>query len=424
MSIISTLRESFSPLKIRNFRIYLSGQAVSLVGTWLQMTAQSWVVWELSHSAIALGVTMMLGTLPVLLLGTLAGVWADRLDRRKLLIASQSGAMVLAFILALLTQTGLVQLWHVYILAALLGIITAIDIPAQQTFLGDLSGMAEVRKAVNLNITMLQVSRILGPALAGLIIATLGVATAFWLNGLSFVAVIISLWLVNSNQVRKPHSGSFLTEFKEGIRYVGTQPRLQDLIILAILVTFFAFPVIMSLLPAVVGQVLHGNAATLSWLMMSSGAGALIGTMFLAPLTQAARRTGLLLGGAIAWVGVWLILFSEVSWLPLSLLSLFFVSMGIPTVLTTTMGLMQVLAPTEMRARLMSLFFTLSFGMQPIASLLAGYTADTLTTPVAIRVNGLLLLLGAILIMAVRPALRRWEANHHQPTSVVVVDMG
>ena len=141
--------------------------------------------------------------------------------------------------------------------------------------------------------------------------------------------------------------------------------------------------------------------------MMSSGAGALIGTMFLAPLTQAARRTGLLLGGAIAWVGLWLILFSEVSWLPLSLLSLFFVSMGIPTVLTTTMGLMQVLAPTEMRARLMSLFFTLSFGMQPFASLLAGYMADTLTTPVAIRVNGLLLLLGAILIMAVRPALRR-----------------
>lgn len=419
MTIVSTLRESFSPLKIRNFRIYLGGQAISLVGTWLQMTAQSWVVWELSHSATALGVTMMLGTLPVLLLGTLAGVWADRLDRRKLLIASQAGAMILAFGLAFLTQTGLVQLWHVYVLAALLGIITAIDIPAQQTFLGDLSGMAEVRKAVNLNITMLQISRILGPALAGLIIATLGVATAFWLNGLSFIAVIISLWLVTSNQVRKPSNGNFLAEFKEGIGYVGTQPRLQDLIILAILVTFFAFPVIMSLLPAVVGQVLQGDAATLSWLMMSSGAGALVGTMFLAPLAQAARRTGLILGGAIAWVGLGLILFSEVSWLPLSLFSLFFVSMGIPTVLTTTMGLMQVLAPAEMRARLMSLFFTLSFGMQPIASLLAGYTADTLTTPVAIRVNGLMLLLGAILIMAVRPALRRWEANHSQPAAVV-----
>jgi len=420
MNIASTLRESFSPLKIRNFRIYLGGQAVSMVGTWLQMTAQSWVVWELSHSATALGVTMMLSSLPILLLGPWAGVWADRLDRRKLLIVTQIGAMLLAFILALLTQTGLVQLWHVYLLSALLGIITAVDFPAQQTFLGDLSGMAEVRKAINLNITMFQLSRIFGPALAGIIIASLGAAMAFWLNGLSFVAVIISLWLVTSNQVRKPHGGNFLTEFKEGVSYVATQPRLQDLIILAILTTFFAFPVILSLLPAVVGKVLQGDAATLSWLMMSSGAGALIGTMFLAPLTQATRRTGVVLGGIVGWTGFWLVLFSGVDWLPLSMVSLFFVSVGIPAVLTTTMGLLQVLAPPEMRARLASLFFTLSFGMQPVASLLTGYTADTLTTPVAIRVNGLLLMLGAALILSVRPALRRWEANAAQPASVVL----
>ncbi len=419
MNIASTLRESFSPLRIRNFRIYLGGQAVSLVGTWLQMTAQSWVVWELSHSATALGVTMMLGSLPTLLLGPWAGVWADRLDRRKLLIATQIGAMLLAFILALLTQTGLVQLWHVYLLSALLGIITAIDFPAQQTFLGDLSGMAEIRKAINLNITMFQLSRIFGPALAGIIIASLGAAMAFWLNGLSFVAVIISLWLVTSNQVRKSQTGNFLAEFKEGVSYVATQPRLQDLILLAILVTFFAFPVIMSLLPAVVGKVLQGDATTLSWLMMSSGVGALVGTMLLAPLTQAARRTGVVLSGIIGWTGLWLILFSEVDWLPLSLVSLFFVSVGIPAVLTTTMGLMQVLAPPEMRARLTSLFFTLSFGMQPVASLLAGYSADTLTTPMAIRVNGLFLMLGAALMLSVRPALRRWEANAAPSTQVV-----
>jgi predicted MFS family arabinose efflux permease len=280
--------------------------------------------------------------------------------------------------------------------------------------------MAQVRKAINLNITMLQVSRILGPALAGLIIASLGVATAFWLNGLSFVAVIISLWLVTSNQVRKPHHSDFLTEFKEGISYVATQPRLQDLILMAVLVAFFAFPVIMSLLPAVVGKVLHGDASTLSWLMMSSGVGALIGTTFLAPLTQATRRTGLVLGGIIGWVGLWLFIFSRVDWLPLALVCLFFVSTGIPAVLTTTMGLMQVLAPTEMRARLTSLFFTLTFGMQPVASLLAGYTADSLTTSTAIEVNGLLLMAGAILIMVVRPALRRWEANTSHPVSVVM----
>jgi predicted MFS family arabinose efflux permease len=202
-----------------------------------------------------------------------------------------------------------------------------------------------------------------------------------------------------------------------------TQPRLQDLILLSILITFFAFPVIMGLLPAVVGQVLQGDAATLSWLMMSSGAGALLGTMVLAPLVQAMRRTGAVLGGIIGWVGLWLIFFSEVDWLPLSLVSLFFVSIGIPAILTTAMGLMQILAPADMRARLMSLFFTLSFGMQPVASLLAGYSADTLSTPLAIRINGLLLILGAVLILTIRPALRRWEATIPS-SSPVAVEVG
>jgi MFS family permease len=313
-----------------------------------------------------------------------------------------------------------VQLWHVYLLSALLGIITAFDVPAQQTFLGDLSGMAEVRKAINLNITMLQISRILGPAMAGIIIASVGTAMAFWLNGLSFLAVIISLRLVTSNQVRKPHSGNFWAEFKEGINYVTTQPRLQDLILFSMLITFFAFPVIMSLLPALVGKVLQGDATTLSWLMMSSGAGALVGTMFLAPLVQATRRTGVALAGIVGWVGLWLILFSGVDWLPLSLASLFFVSIGIPAVLTTAMGIMQILAPADMRARLMSLFFTLSFGMQPVASLLTGYSADALSTPLAVRLNGLSLILGAILILSIRPALRRWEASSPSSTQVIV----
>ena len=159
---------NFSPLRIRNFRIYLSGQAVSLIGTWLQITAQGIVVYKLSGgSATALGVVGMLNTLPLLLFGPLAGVWADRLDRRLLLIVSQTGAMFLAFTLAALLQTGLAQLWHVYVHAFCLGTITSIDFPAQQAFLGDLAGMAEVRRAVNLNAMILQVSRMLGPAFAG-----------------------------------------------------------------------------------------------------------------------------------------------------------------------------------------------------------------------------------------------------------------
>ncbi len=164
---IHTFRQSFSPLRSVNFRLYLGGQAVSLIGTWLHWTAQGLVVYRLGHGAAApLGLVGMLGTLPILILSPWTGAWADRLDRRRLLICTQVAALLLAFVLAFLTQTGLVQLWHVYVLAALLGVVTAFDLPAQQAFLGDLTGMAEVRQAVTLNAMVLQASRMLGPALA------------------------------------------------------------------------------------------------------------------------------------------------------------------------------------------------------------------------------------------------------------------
>jgi len=159
MNVGTTLIENFSPLRIRDFRVYLLGQAVSLVGTWLQVTAQGWVVWVISQSPSQLGIVAMLATLPILLLGRWTGVWADKLDRRKLLIATATSAMVLAFILATLVQTSRIQLWHLYILSLLLGIVTAVDLPAQQAFLGDLSGMGEVRRAVNLNTMIVQASR-------------------------------------------------------------------------------------------------------------------------------------------------------------------------------------------------------------------------------------------------------------------------
>ena len=170
--------DSFLPLRNWNLSVYLSGQAISLIGTWMQVTAQAWVVWSLTHSTAALGVVAMLGTLPILLLGPWTGVWADTLDRRRLLIVSQTSAMVLAITLALLVQTGVIQVWHVYVLATLLGIVTALDMPTQQAFIGDLSGMEQLRQAVVINNMLFQVSRMIGPALAGLVVARLGAAVS------------------------------------------------------------------------------------------------------------------------------------------------------------------------------------------------------------------------------------------------------
>jgi predicted MFS family arabinose efflux permease len=412
---LQTFFGSFEPLRERNFAIYLSGQAISLVGTWLQITAQGWVVWELSGSAAQLGIAAAFSTLPLLLLGPFAGTIADRLDRRRLLIATQITAMLLAFILALLVQTKLVQLWHVYGLALALGIVGALDFPAQQAFLGDLAGMKLVRKAVNLNAMILQVSRILGPALAGLIIALVGTATAFWLNGLSFIPVIVSLLIVRAHQVRHSGSSNPLDDFRSALRFVGGQPRLQDLLLLVVLVTFFGLS-ILNIMPAFASTVLGGDAQTLGLLLAASGAGALVGVVFVLPFVQAARRTGMVITAAAIWMGFWIMIASQARALPLALAGIFLLSIGAPAVIATALGLAQLMAPANMRARLVSLFVMVSFGMQPIASLYVGYTAQFLGVPTAILLNGLLLLGGSVLLLVLRAPLRTWSAVAPQPS--------
>ena len=302
--MFQTLRASFSPMRVQNLRIYWGGQTISLLGTWMQVTAQGWVVWELSHSEAALGIVSMLGSLPLLLFGLWAGVWVDRLDRRKILIVSQSSAMLLAFVLAALYASGTIQLWHVYVLSFLLGCVTAFDFPAQQTFIGDLAGMSEVRKAIVVNAMLLQIGRMLGPALAGFVVNATGPALAFLLNGLSFIAVIISLLFVKSHQTASTHSGGHVSAVLDGLRFIKSQPRIQDIIALAVLVAFFGIS-LLNFFPALAGDVLKGDAETLGLLLGASGAGALISTVIVTPLLQTRRRLGRVLAVCVMWAGAW-----------------------------------------------------------------------------------------------------------------------
>lgn len=410
--ILDTYKGSFSPLNNREFCYYLAGQAVSMSGTWLQMTAQGWVVWEISGSTASLGIVAMLGTLPIFLLGPLSGILADKVNRRKLLIASQACAMIIAAVLAFLVQTNLVQLWHIYLLAGMLGVVTAIDMPAQQAFIGDLSGMAHIRKAVNINAMVLHLSRMVGPALAGVFLSTLGTAMAFWINSLSFLAVICSLLVIRSNQIRSSRKGNAFADFKEGLNFVRQQPRIQDLIIFILFMTFFGLAII-NIMPAVATQILHGNAKTLGFLMTSSGAGALTGAILLAPLAQSVSKIGKVIAGAAIWIGIWFIIFAFSASTTLSVVSLFLVSLGAPVVLTTSVGLFQVLAPPDMRARIMSLFMMVTFGSQPIASLFIGFSAEVLGVSTAILANGILLTAASILMMIFRPGFRDWELMPH-----------
>jgi MFS family permease len=417
--MLQTIIQGFSPLKLPNFRMYISGQAVSLIGTWLQVTAQSWVVWEISHSEAALGIVAMLGALPTLLLGPWAGVLADRTNRRGLLIFTQAGMMLLAFTLAALVQLQIVQLWHVYTLSTLLGILSALDFPTQQAFLGDLAGMGEVRKAVNMNAMFLQASRMIGPALAGWIIGHWGAATAFWLNGISFLAVIASLVAVKASQHSNPHRGnSVLGDLWEGMRFLRGQPRIQDLLILSICITLLALSM-MTMMPAFAAERMGGDASTLGSLLAASGAGALTSVVFIMPLAQSRRRVGLVMSLAVIWAGGGFLALSVVRWLPLAMLCLFALSISLPMVIAMSMGLIQILTPGEMRARLLSLFTMVSFGLQPLSALMVGGLAEHLGVANVAAINGTLLVLAGLGMILLRKGLREWQVQAIPKTAPV-----
>lgn len=411
----SAVVESFQPLREKNLRLYLGGQAISLLGTWMQVTAQGWVVWELSHSTVALGTVAMLSQLPYLVLGPWSGAWADRLDRRRLLIATQTVAMLGAFTLAALVQTRQVTLEHIYALALVLGCSATLDMPAQQAFLGDLSGRVHLPKAIVLNAMAFHISRMLGPAFAGWLIASIGTAPAFWINGVSFLAVIGSLLIVRAHQVRKTQTSSALHEFWEGIRFVWSEPRLFDMFAFTVLMTLFAIANA-QIFPAVAAEVLHGGPQTLGSLMGASGLGALVASLAIVPQVQRVRRTGWALAVCGVWAGLSYVLLSFSRWTPLSVAAVFSASLAIPPVMTTAMAILQVRAPEDMKARLLSARIMVSFGVQPLASLLVGWGAHLLGSPAMICLNGMVLIAGASFLLWLRSGLRVWEAALHEPS--------
>jgi MFS family permease len=409
-SLLHHIAADWSPLRRRAFQLYFGGQAVSLLGTWMQITAQSWVVWELSHSMRAQGIVALLGSLPLVFCAPWAGAAADRFDRRKLLVLAQVAAMLLAFALALLVQTGWIRLWHVYGLALLLGIVAAVEIPAQQAFIGDLVGMAEIRKALALNGIIVQLGRTVGPTLAGWVIAHIGVAETFWVNGVSFLAVIASLLAIRSTTTdHAPPSSATLGGFGEAVQYLLSQPRLLDLLVFTMLAAFFVLSNL-TIYPALATVVLQGDARTLGWLLGASGTGALIGSMLVTHLSRAVPRVGTALVGCTLWAGLMVTCNAGSRTLPVAVLCIVATGLAVPFIFTTANGLMQMLAPAQMRGRLLSLLLMASFGLQPLVAIGVGWIGDRFGPSQALLINGLCLI-GGGLMMTGRRGLLGWQVG-------------
>jgi MFS family permease len=402
---IRTVGYNFSAFKIRGIRLYMSGQVFNLIGDWMQQTAQAWLVWELTHKATALGIVAFLSQIPFFLFGPWVGVFSDRYDRRKILILTQIMAMFLAFILAYLIQTHRVTLHLVYLMAFLLGTVTAFNVTAEQAFIGDIAGTGNIKKAVALNNSVNQLTRLAGPAIAGWLIVATGLAPAFWLNGFSILISLVFILMIRSGPEVKKSKGSGFSQFAEAIKYFRQQSLLRLILVFGAIQTFFGLSIV-QLLPAFSSEVLNGNAKTLGQLYGAAGAGALAGVAIVLPFVQKIKRSCVAIGGAVIWAGCWYILFSFCSSLPLAMACQFMASLGASNVLTLALGMAQELTPVQIRARIVSTFMMFIYGLQPVASWLVGMAADKFGIHTTMALNGSLMIILTSLLLS-RPLINR-----------------
>ncbi len=391
----------------------MEGQSISLVGDWMQQTAQAWLVWELTHKATALGIVALLSQLPFFLFGPWVGAFADRYSRRTILIVTQILAMLFAFCLAILLQTHLLLLWHVYLLAFLLGSVTAFNTTAEQAFIGDIAGPGKIQKAIALNNSINQLSRFIGPAVAGWLIGGVGIAAAFWLNGLSVVLSVVAIVMIKATEEAAKPEVTGWKSFRRGLEFIRTQRLLRLIMLFGAIQAFFGMSSV-QLLPAIASKILKGDASTLGSLVGAAGAGAFVGTVFVLPFLSRLKKPCIVIGSAVIWAGCWYGLFSFSDSLALSMFCQFMASAGAANVLTLSMGLAQDLTPPNMRASILSTYLMIVFGLQPLASYLVGRSADFFGIHATLLTNGvaMIVLTGALLTI---PLLHRVKTPISMP---------
>ena len=401
-------QKTFAALKHRNYRLWFWGQMISLFGTWMQTTAQGFLVYQLTHSSAYLGYVGFASGVPSWLFMMYGGVVADRVSRRKLLIITQSIMMVLAFVLAALVFTGAVQPWHILLLAFGLGSANAFDAPARLAFISEMVDREDLTNAVALNATMFNTALIIGPAIAGIIYAAFGPGWCFAVNGISFIAVIIALASMHLQPgVKTSQHSSTFSALKEGIHYVLHQPIIRALVGLVAATSLFGMS-LGTLLPAWSVKVLHGNAATNGLLFSARGVGSLFGALTLATFGRSHMRGKFITIGALCFP-IFIAFFAMTYWLPLSLLLM--VCLGIATIFVVNLAnaTIQSIVPDSLRGRVMGVYSTIFMGSMPLGALLLGTIAEHAGEAEAALLSSAAAFCIAILVWVLVPKMRRLE---------------
>ena len=398
-------RFALRALRHRNYRLFFGGQGISLIGTWMTRFATGWLVYRLTGSAILLGVVGFAGQVPTFLAAPFAGVWVDRWNRHRVLVATQTLAMLQSFGLAVLALTH-ITIPEIIGLSVFQGLINAFDMPARQTFLVDLVEQREdLGNAIALNSSLVNVARLLGPAIAGVIIALWGEGYCFLMDGFSYLAVIVSLLAMRRLPRRaRPARAGMLTALREGWNYVSGFAPARALLLLLALVSLVGMPYSV-LMPIFAGTVLHGGPHTFGFLMGAAGCGALVAAIRLAA-RKSVRGLTRLVPISAAMFGAGLVGFGLSRWLWLSLPLIFLAGMGMIQQMASTNTILQTVAGEQMRGRVMS-YYTMAFvGMAPWGSLLAGTLASRIGAPHTLLLNGTCCLLGAAWFMTRLPSVR------------------
>jgi MFS family permease len=403
----SGIKNILRSLRHRNYRLFFSGQLISLVGTWMQQIAMSWLVYHLTNSALMLGLITFFSQIPSFFIAPFAGVFCDRWDKHKALIFTQTLAMLQALTIAILTLTGIVQVWHIIILSLSMGLINAFDMPIRQAFVVE---MIEDRKdlgnAIALNSSIVNGARLFGPAIAGILVAALGEGVCFLINGVSFIAVIVALLFMKIKKTSaKYENKNIFLELREGFKYSFGFAPIRDVLILLAIVSLFGMPYSV-LMPVFAKDIFKSGSDILGFLMASTGVGALVGGIFLANRKNS-TGFGKIMAISTSIFGGALLFFSFSKNLWVSFAILLFVGFGMITLIASANTFLQTITDDKMRGRVMS-YFTMAFiGMSPFGSLISGAVAERIGAPYTVMISGIVIIICSILFFIRLPALRK-----------------
>jgi MFS family permease len=405
-SPLDSISHAWRALRHRNFKLFFIGQSTSLMGTWMTRLATSWLVYRLTHSALLLGIVSFSGQIVAFALGPFAGVWVERLNRRKLLVWTQALAAIQSLAMAALTLTHEITLEEVIGLAMFQGLINAFDMPGRQAFLVQMvEDRGDLGNAIAINSSMVNGARLIGPAVAGLVIAAFGEGWCFLIDGISYFAVIVSLLMMRIPPLNvRRHAASMLEQMREGWDYVSSFRPIRTILLLFALLSLMGWPYSV-LLPVFAAQVLHGGPHTLGWLSGAAGIGAFISAVSLAVRKSVVGLTRMLqIAGAMLGAGLILLGLSQTLWL--SLVVLVFVGFGMIQNASVSNTIIQTLVPEDKRARVMS-YYTMAFmGMSPFGSLLAGTLAHRIGAPHTVMVTGAVCLAASLIFTLELPKIR------------------